>query len=172
MYSLYLFERHVSHTLHTLDTIIEYLLAIKFIKTQGSAYISDLEFAYQINFLGCSPNVGDENPHLVQFKSFDTVQGVGGDSINVIQCPKCKNKINAPQEILLNQSQVYDCPKCEQETHSTEINWRKSAGFSKSFIQIHNIFPKEALPNNQFLNSLNAINQTTWCYFYSKSQQW
>jgi hypothetical protein len=46
---------------------------------------------------------------------------------------------------------------------------RKTGGFSKLFIEITNIFPKEALPNDQLLMRLASLTLSEWSWFYSKS---
>jgi hypothetical protein len=41
------------------------------------------------------------------------------------------------------------------------------AGYARLFIEITDIFPKEAIPQQLLLDKLSAIARTDWQYFYS-----
>lgn len=45
-------------------------------------------------------------------------------------------------------------------------NWRKSAGFARFFIEITEIYPKEAIPQPGLLSALETMSDERWKYFY------
>jgi hypothetical protein len=47
------------------------------------------------------------------------------------------------------------------------IQWRKMAGYAHLFIEITDVFPKEAIPQTLLLDSLTDMSHTGWTYFYS-----
>ena len=46
------------------------------------------------------------------------------------------------------------------------MNWRKSAGFARQFIEIFNVYPNEAVPADALLSALQQASGVTWKYFY------
>ena len=61
---------------------------------------------------------------------------------------------------------LWACPDCRHEASPWQFNWRRSAGFGRCFIQINDIFPKEAIPQQQLLDKLNSHYGVSWHYFY------
>jgi ssDNA-binding Zn-finger/Zn-ribbon topoisomerase 1 len=98
---------------------------------------------------------------------------LGGRSIDSIRYPDCKHRIDNPAELLETYPQLarWTCPECGNQGLFGQINWRKSAGFAHYFIEVSNIFPKEAVPSPGILQSLKTCTRQDWSWFYSKSSQ-
>lgn len=169
MYSLFLYEKASSGSVLSNDKLQDYLKNIQLISIQNPTQVGK-EFLSHINFMGCSPLLYEDAPHSITLQIFKKKRFIGGESIHSLVCPHCKTKLNT-EAIDLSVTH-YNCNSCNNTYALDTINWRKSAAKSKLFIQISNIFPKEAQPNNHLLTSLASLTQTPWDYFYSKTIDW
>lgn len=174
-YSLFLYPSGPAHDADLPQRIVGYLVGIQFIQQQDNASIFDpgdrlLEY---INFLGCSPTLRSGDTECqIRIHHFNVVTGMGGESVEAIRFPGCHHVIPNPGN-LLQACQLDDpswaCPECGNTGDIKDINWRKSAGFSQLFIEVNSIFPKEALPNDKFLDLLRHYDTADWRWFYSAS---
>jgi hypothetical protein len=127
-----------------------------------------------VNFLGCSPNLyAGSLDCRIRIHYYKEKNALGGQSIDSIRYPKCKHRIDNTLKLLqlYPQHSSWTCPECGNQGFIEDINWRKSAGFSHYFIEVSNIFPKEAVPSPGMLQSLKTCTQQDWNWFYSKSSQ-
>ncbi len=172
MYSLFLYDTTHHLDIYTEDQLQSHLQNNKFIKEHNGILIPDDQFMFLITFLGCSPNINLETKIEIQIHVNKKISAFGGESIVKLVCPNCKTKISQANQLISSFKDHYlwnsDC--CDKDIDIQKINWRKSAGFSQSFIQINNIFPKEAIPSEGLQNLLNKFSQSSWNYFYSKQQ--
>ena len=125
-----------------------------------------------ITYLGCSPSLssGDIESSL-RIHVFDRITALGGLSVEVVRYPRCKHPVaDVPALLSSYSSQAnWQCPECGHQGSFEQINWRKSAGFSSLFLEISAIFPKEAIPGDNFLNELHQLSDCNWSWFYSRS---
>ena len=113
-----------------------------------------------ITFLGCSPALeSGGTASTISLHAFERVCGLGGESIQTIRFPGCKHPISDPATLLSDHSpdDHWQCPDCGQQGTMHSINWRKTAGFAKIFIEVTPIFPGEAIPSDKLLNLLHSI---------------
>ncbi len=174
-YSLYLYADECAENVISVEKLIEKLCAIEFLKTNSqSSYIAGDQLMDYITFLGCSPSLklGEFNS-TINFYHFDKVTGMGGSSIETIKYPGCKHSVKQPASLVsdISKQPNWLCPVCGQQGKIKDINWRKSAGFSNIFIEISQIFPKEAIPSDKLTGILEEISKTKWKWFYSTSSQ-
>ncbi len=124
-----------------------------------------------ITYLGCSPALasgGSESE--IHLHMFPDIQGMGGDSIETLRFPRCKHTIPNPSKLLSSPSYAeWKCDQCYNSGVNSEINWRKSAAYSDVFIEVTSIFPKEAIPSENFIQSLNQFSHSAWKWFYAQS---
>ncbi len=170
MYSLFLYDMANHKGQYTEDSLLLFLQKINFLMDQNHHFVPSKSFMNLITFLGCSPNLNNEIETKITIKLAQDRQAIGGDSIAKLTCPNCKQKITDPASLIkkfsTNPNWLSLC--CQQNIALETINWRKSAGFSHTFIQVSNIFPKEAIPNEEFMHLLADFSQSSWKYFYSK----
>jgi len=162
------------------ETVISALQQEKFIgnKIQDknhSFYVGD-KFLEQIAFMGCAPHIefiANEDKqkfcfvHIINSPSpqlfYSTKQARSP------HCPICKkvekNWQQAATEQSAEQSTIH-CNQCNNTSPIETFNWRKSAGYAQFFIEICDIYPREAIPQSAFLESLTNIHDTDWNYFY------
>jgi hypothetical protein len=141
-------------------------------------YLSGDKFLDYIAFMGCAPDIrlepGDDNQpfcHIRLIAKTATVEFHGGEKVHVPRCPQCrsavddwKNKISEWRKSATEQPWLCGC--CQHQANPWEYNWRRSAGFGRCFIEISNIYPKEAIPQQALLDTLESRYGVRWQYFY------
>lgn len=172
MYSLYLCDSTYPNNHYTQSELIDFLISCKLIHFKSEQLLPADLFMQHITFLGCSPNLGEGISTQITAQKTSNIRAIGGNSISKLSCPHCKEKLDEPSLLISNYSinKNWYAPCCLQKIPLSSINWRKSAGFSNTFIQISNIFPKEAIPSDDFLLLLSQFSLSSWHYFYSKQQ--
>ena len=167
------------------DDILSFISAlqnINFISQPINTKVSDDHFFTGDSFLdyiaymGCSPaiqfdansNDRDDNSQFCQINilHFDSAKLIHSQTqTRAPHCPNCKKPVKnwASNK---TQSQII-CDQCNTTSNIEEFNWRKMAGYSRLFIEITDIFPKEAIPQQLLLDKLACITDIEWQYFYS-----
>ena len=131
-----------------------------------------------VAFLGCSPDIklepDEDSPHFCFIRLKTRTRSVefhAGDHSFAPRCPQCRsamddwrNRIHDWQQRAGNAP--LPCNSCGHPAMPWDYNWRKSAGFGRCFIEINNIYPREAIPQQHLLDTLNSHYQVNWHYFY------
>jgi len=173
-FSLFLYAEN-SRDFHLSNAqLIGFLDEIDFISIQtGSQQLPvGSKLMDYITFLGCSPALQrGEIESGINIHHFNQLTGVGGKSIQTIRYPGCKHPVHEPENLVTSYPEVekWKCPMCGNEGKTEQIQWRKSAGFSTIFIEISQIFPKEAVPSDKLLNALHKFTNLHWQWFYSST---
>lgn len=177
--SLYLHPEKPDYALDNVDAFIRQLTIQKFIaqplieKNPAAGYSIGDAFLNQIAFMGCAPTIkmAAENETDTQFchikiYQHDTARLISSKiQIRPPQCPRCKKPVDDWQDKLTDRT-LY-CEQCKTASDIEQFNWRKMAGFSRLFIEITDIFPKEAIPQTTLLDDLYQLTGIRWQYFYS-----
>ena len=138
----------------------------------GGAYRAGDEFLGLVMFLGCSPQVEldpDAAPAgaavcYISIYQYPDVQFIAADRRPQPRCPQCR----APVEPLpdLASDTLYHCEECNTASPLHAIDWRHAAGFGRCFIEVHGIYPQEAVPVDKLLQQLETCSGSKWDYFY------
>lgn len=172
--SLFLFPKDVDWN-SDLTSLVNTLNGIGLIKEKipdtQKCFFAGEQFLNQIAFLGCAPaidfNATEDKP------DFCFIRLIKSDEARLIQtktqarapnCPHCKKALKQWQELDTDESWL--CPHCQQSAKVYEYNWHRSAGFARIFIEITDIYPKEAIPQSTLLDKLAALTGVEWDYFY------
>ena len=162
-------------------SLVELLQSIQFI---GEPFNGDMKFYAGERFLdlialmGCSPGImlepGNDGQPFCYIRLIPRTASIefhGGKHTHAPRCPQCRSavkdwtrRISRWQENTTGA--VWKCDACGHAAAPWDYNWRKSAGFGRCFIEISNIFPKEAIPQQQLLDALNSHYGVSWHYFY------
>ena len=135
-----------------------------------SGYLVGDSFLDLIAFMGCSPDINlvpDENADtfcFIKLIGTDTITPVTSRNTHAPHCPACSKPVRDWDDILTATS--LKCSNCGEMTQPWLYNWRKTAGFGRCFIEITEIYPKEAVPQPVLLDQLETISNTGWQYFY------
>lgn len=176
--SLYLCPRQHDFSPNKISSFISALQDIGLIAEQitttgtDNHYLTGDKFLEYIAYLGCSPAIqfepgtNDEpychiNIHHLASALLIYSKTQSGTPL----CPVCKKPL---KNRLTDQStSTITCRQCHSTLCFDQLNWRKMAGYAQLFIEVTDIFPKEAIPQPLLLDKLAAITSTDWQYFYS-----
>jgi len=140
------------------------------------AFFTGDHYLDYIAYMGCSPSIqfdisgtnGDPDSSFchVKIHLYDAERLIVSQKhARAPHCPNCSKPVNNWQDNR-NGAQIL-CDQCNSTADIKEYNWRKMAGYARLFIEITDIFPKEAIPQQLLLDELNTISKTGWLYFYS-----
>lgn len=157
------------------ETLIRFLQAIELasIALNENDFLVGEKFLDQISFMGCSPNIklNDENKDgkftFIRIKTTDTITALTSKYSFSPHCPHCKKPDKNWRELLQDNQLV--CSHCQTNSEAWKYNWRKSAGFGRCFIEITDIYPKEAIPQTSLLDALEKHFGVSWGYFFYHS---
>ena len=145
-------------------------LAGEFLKKDENSFLVGEKFLDHISFMGCSPNIKLENENndgkftFIRITTTETITALTGKHSFAPHCPHCKKSEKNWRELLKDNQLI--CSHCQTNSNAWQYNWRKSAGFGKCFIEITDIYPKEAVPQPSLLDSLEKSFQVPWGYFF------
>ena len=138
-------------------------------KNENSFLVGE-KFLDHISFMGCSPNIKLENENgdgkftFISITTTENITALTSKHSFAPHCPHCK-KPEKNWRALLKDNQI-ECSHCLQTSDAWLFNWRKSAGFGKCFIEIADIYPKEAIPQPLLLDLLEKGFGVSWGYFF------
>ena len=178
--SLYLCPAQHDFTLDDIESFIAELqniqLISKAINKQGNTYFTGEKYLDYIAYMGCAPSIqfeaspnskdSNENFCKVTIQQHKSTQLIISKNQTVSPlCPHCKKPVKNWQGNIVDKK--IHCPQCNNTSNINDFNWRKMAGHAQLFIEISDIFPKEALPQQSLLDKLKNITRSDWLYFYS-----
>ena len=176
--SLYLCPQQPDFTVTDISTLVTALQEIDLISEKINTqkdkhhYFSGDKFLDYIAYMGCAPAIQFEASDDNEIFCFIKIHRYNSAKLIFSQaqsraphCPNCNKPVHDWQHN--NSSSTIHCDQCNTTSGIDKFNWRKMAGFAKLLIEITDIFPKEALPQQLLMNQLSSISKTDWQYFYS-----
>ena len=174
--ALFLCPKQYDFNVDDITSVTSKLQDIGFI----SRPITDLEnsfytgerFLDYVAYLGCSPTIQFEASETSN--KFCHIKIHQHDHAKLIvsqmqprapHCPNCSKPVKSWLDT--KTAETIHCGSCNTTAHISAFNWRKMAGYAQLFIEITDIFPKEAIPQQVFLDKLSDVFNTKWLYFYS-----
>jgi len=179
--SLVLCPENPRWTLSDDQGLEQFLLSIQLIGEpyrNESRFLAGERFLDLIAFMGCSPDIrlepGDNDAPFCSIHLLPRTAEVEfhcGEQVHAPRCPGCRTPVNNWQSDINSwrnngSDSLWICQGCRHQSYPWQFNWRKSAGFGRCFIEINNIFPKEAIPQQQLIDTLNSHYGVSWHYFY------
>ena len=138
---------------------------------ENSYYVGE-KFLQHILFMGCSPAIKFK-PTDDDTDGFCYVRLLLCNKVTLIStnklsrpphCPKCNKPFKLWHD--LDITKQWRCTNCEKTSPPHEYNWKRSAGLARVFIEITDIYPKEAIPQSSLLEYLYTNTGVEWDYFY------
>ncbi len=176
--SLFLFPEQHNLPIKEHSSFISALQKIRLISEKINKEKADYEFYTGDNFLnyiaymGCAPTIqfaaSEDNATFCFIKIHHHITPrliYNQTQTRSPQCPHCNKSVKNWQQNKTSTS--IHCDLCCNTSNIEAFNWRKMAGYSTLFIEITDIFPKEAIPQEFLLNQLTRISKTRWQYFYA-----
>jgi len=176
--SLYLCPEQTAFNVASVSTFINALqeigLIAQKIDTQepGNHYFTGEKYLDYIAYMGCAPAIqfdaDDKNSDFcfIKIHLYQTAELiVSKKQSRAPHCPACNKPVKNWKKTRTDST--VNCNQCNTTSNIEQFDWRKMAGYSQLFIEITDIFPKEAIPQQLLLDKLTGITDTDWLYFYS-----
>lgn len=139
-------------------------------------YFTGDKFLDYIAYMGCAPaiqfearpNDRDSNNDFcfVKTHNYKSARFIHSQKqARAPHCPNCKKPVKDWQDSKTDS--IISCNQCSTTSNIEDFNWRKMAGYAQLFVEITDIFPREAIPQQLLLDKLSNITNTGWQYFYS-----
>ena len=140
---------------------------------RDTAFYSGKKFLEYITYMGCAPHVEFRPTESSQTFCYIQLHSVSHATLihspkqaRAPHCPGCgKPEKNWQQSLVADETKIH-CSHCHKAQPIEHYQWRKSAGMASFFIEITDIFPREAIPQKELLKALEALYQGNWQYFY------
>ena len=176
--SLFLCPVQQDFSIEDIAGFISVLQAIGFVAEKinpsepDDRYFSGDDFLKYISYMGCAPAIQFEASdsggdfcyvHLHQYESAKLIHSK--IQTRPPHCPDCHKPVKNWQQNLMTDMIV--CQHCNTGSRIEAYDWRKMAGYARLFIEITDVFPKEALPQPALLEKLTTTANTEWQYFYA-----
>lgn len=174
--SLFLCPEQHDYLVHDISELTAMLREIGFIDTViddgNNAFSTGDSFLNYIAYMGCAPAIqfeaGDDESNFcyVKIHDYDDAELLySKKQLKPPLCPQRNHLVNDWQQ-QLSSTTIY-CPRCETSIAIEKFNWRRMAGYARLFIEITDVFPKEAIPQTALMDELDRLTGTGWSYFYS-----
>lgn len=135
-------------------------------------YFTGDRYLDYIAYMGCAPNIqfeageNDADFCSIRLHIYESAQLINSRAQSRSpHCPVCQKPVKDWQQAKTGSS--IRCSLCHTISRIEEFNWRKMAGYARLFIEITDIFPKEAIPQQLLMDKLSSNSKTDWLYFYS-----
>lgn len=143
-------------------------------------------FLQLVTFLGCSPAIEIDPPDDPQelerasaagrfchifIDSGERLRFRGDSHTRTPRCPGCRSP-EPEWRARLQSWQAgkhgpdWTCQDCGFSGHLGDLVFRKTAGFSRTFLEIRGIYPAEAVPGAALLDTLAALTGNSWTSIY------
>ena len=174
--ALYLYPEQADFCIEDLAQFISRLQEYGFISdpitNQESSFYTGNRFLDYITYMGCSPAIqfeasaGNEHFCFIRIHRYDNARLiVSQKQARAPHCPHCNKPVKNWQAS--KTEETIHCNQCNSSANIENFDWRKMAGYGRMFIEITDIFPKEAIPQQVLLKRLADITGVAWVYFYS-----
>lgn len=155
----------------------------------ATIYPTGERFLQLLTFLGCSPAIELDLPdnaaarvaacasgqacHIRISQSGSQLRFRADSRLAAARCPACRHPVTDWEtRITAWRSNPADsgwhCSHCAREGRVFDLNFRKSAGFGHTFIEIWGIHPSEAAPVATLLAALEELSGCEWKTLYVK----
>ena len=143
---------------------------------KANCYLPGGQFMSLVTFLGCSPTVtmaggsesiNDPNTYYIELPdASDEIRLIAGTRVRAPICPQCGVEKTYKREIPGSALDVIDCDQCMYKGEAYRWNWRRQAGFGRTWINIWGVHEGEAVPGEKLLDELEKLSGFVWNYAY------
>lgn len=134
------------------------------------------QFMGLITFLGCSPTIAsasqagdDPNVYAVELPTpVDDIQLIAGSRLRAPRCPECSAEKSRWHGTPASAQEVFACDQCGYRGECWHWDWRRQAGFGRSWINVWGVHEGEAVPGEKLMDALQRLSGFVWNYAYCK----
>lgn len=149
-------------------------------------YPAGAQFLHLLSFLGCSPAIELDPPAEasaletarmngsfchVYLSCTDTLRFRADPRTAAPRCPACRRLEHDWRERIaawqIHPPGIeWTCNGCGFNGRLTDLVFRKTAAFARSWVEVRGIYPSEAVPAGALLERLQAFSGCRWQYIY------
>ncbi len=180
--SLYLFPQPPMQDLADLSPVIAALTRQGFIGEKHSAgrYLTGVRFFEHISFVGCSPHLPLQPPHRdsLDFCHVSVYGDLQPPPLLVAphrarpRCPDCRTAVVGWKDLLpewkTDASRRHHCMHCGKDYAVGALDWRQYGLGARTLVQIHHVYPGEAVPGDALLTALAQAVGCRWGYAWAQ----
>ena len=134
------------------------------------------QFLQHVTFAGCSPfiqlepleNGGKEFCYLSLLGPFEKPELFLCSNRSRPRCPSCKHRPDNWKQLSANWQEDpthnWPCEKCGTLLSPLILDWRHYAAWGRLLVEIHQIYPGEAIPGNKLMQQLRHQTGIEWDY--------
>ena len=135
-------------------------------------------FLQLITFMGCSPHIELEPPsedslnfcHIRIHGPLNQPLILWGRNTTAPRCPRCRKRITEWRRRIGEWERLaeapFPCPHCHETIAPIHLDWRRQAGAGRIFVAVQQVFPGEAVPVPELMDTLGRVSGEAWGYFY------
>ena len=162
------------------------LIAARMPLQKNAFYPVGEHFLQLVTFLGCSPAIELDPPGDPQeleqasatgrfchifINSGEQLRFRGDSQTQTPRCPRCRSPEPDWKAGLQSWQEGkhmpdWNCPACGYSGRLSDLVFRKTAGFGRTFLEIRGIYPAEAVPGPALLDTLAAVTGSPWTSIY------
>jgi hypothetical protein len=135
-------------------------------------------FSRHVVYAGCSPHLQMQPPedgslqfcHLALHGPYARPRLVTGPNTVAPRCPSCRTRFPDWRERLAGWTDASDetrCRACGTISPACELAWRGHAVSGRVLVELRNVFPGEASPSDQLIQSLQEQTGEVWRYAWA-----
>ncbi len=176
MHSLYLFPAMADQEPPDLEAVQTCLTGQQFIgnNLDQHHFLVGERFFEHVIFAGCSPSMQLQPPdddsgqfvHLRLLGIYAVPKQFVSSQYSKPRCPTCRLRIKDWQQL---SGELPPCPSCGRNNTLESLDWRNYAARGRLLVEIRDVFPGEAVPGEQLLSALMAIDGQEWRYGWAES---
>jgi len=139
-------------------------------------YFTGDQFLNYVSYMGCAPAIQFEASEakpdfcFIEMHRYDSAKLIcSNKQAREPHCPVCSKPVKnwQHQTTAKPTATTILCEACGTTSNIETFDWRKMAGYARLFIEITDIFPKEAIPQPTLLDKLAGVFGGECIYFYS-----
>lgn len=92
-----------------------------------------------------------------------------GCNVRDPRCPSCSYTITEWPEMIghwFDKNRDWSCPACGHTCPACDVDWQNVAGASRFWIKVRQIHEGDAVPSDEFLQTLGKKTSCQWRYFW------
>ncbi len=137
-------------------------------------------FFRHITFAGCSPSMHLQPPQAGSLEfTHISVNSLSEPRLTTTRlharprCPHCRQRLQHWKSNIddwqRHPDNTYVCATCEQPSSIAALNWGRYAACGRLLIEIHQVFPGEAMPGDILIAELEKVTATEWRFAWADS---
>ena len=146
-------------------------------------YLVGEQFLQHVTFAGCSPLIQLSPPqdgnmefcHLSLSGPFDNPVLYLCTNRSRPRCPYCKHRPVQWKTMAADWQQQPDhewpCAQCGQTISPLKLDWRHYAAWGRLLVEIHQVYPGEAVPGNSLMQQLQQATGNEWTFGWADTPQ-